>query len=223
MTSNLNGASSIKLKDKMKSEICQACKILLDKYFEGREYNKDKINLWKNYTMDELSNFLKQNYENYGFCIFINIIKKGDIRINSNDLSRPDTDLGFFQSLETKYLFVEIRINFYKLYESNINLFNYLNEELVIKMNDILTNKLEGKSYSYEFAKTIVSDAVKELQSFLLFSKIVCCTFQICSIIKKPFEHQFSYNIINLDYIPLIVNFSNQYLYAQLILFLLGN
>ena len=60
MSLNLSSAPSISLKDKMKDDITQECKILLDKYFEGREYNKDKINLWKNYTMDELSNFVNK-------------------------------------------------------------------------------------------------------------------------------------------------------------------
>ena len=223
MNENLNEAASTKLKNKMKNEICQACKILLDKYFEGREYDKDKVNLWKNYTMDELSNFLKSNYKNYGFCLFMNIIKKGDIRIYSNGLCREETDSILFHSIETKSLFVEIRILFYKLYNSDINLSDLMNDELLIKMNNLLSNKLKGNSYSYEFAKKATNDIVVEFENYLLKFKIKTCTFQICNIISYPFEYQFAYKIINLDYFPLIASYQNENLLGQLILFLLNN
>ena len=173
--------------------------------------------------MDELSNFLTKNYKDYGFCVFVNIIKKGEIRINSSGLFRKDTDSSLFKSVETKSLFIEIRIRYYKLYKNNMNLSNIINEELVKKMNNMLNNKLEGKFYSYEFAKKTVEDIVVELENFLLLSENRPCTFQICNILSKPIEHQFSYKIINLDYLPLIASYSNDHLYAQLILFLLGN
>ena len=173
--------------------------------------------------MDELSNFLIQNYKNYGFCIFINIIKKGDIRINSNGLCRKETDAILFHSIEAKSLFVEIRIRFYKLYKCDIDLSSILNDELLIKMNNILGNKLKGNSYSYEFAKKATNDIVVDFENFLLKLKNRPCTFQICNILSNPFEHQFAYKIINLDYIPLIASYSNENLYGQLILFLLGN
>ena len=223
MSLNLSSAPSISLKDKMRDDITQECKILLDKYFEGREYDKDKVNLWKNYTMDELSNFLKSNYKNYGFCLFMNIIKKGDIRINSTGLCREETDSILFHSIETKSLFVEIRILFYKLYNSDINLSDLMNDELLIKMNNLLSNKLKGNSYSYEFAKKATDDIVVELENYLLKFKIKTCTFQICNIISYPFEHQFAYKIINLDYFPLIASYQNENLLGQLILFLLNN
>ena len=223
MSLNLSEAPILTLKDKIEDEISKECQMLLDKYFEGREYNREKVNLWKNYTMDELSNFLTKNYKDYGFCVFVNIIKKGDIRINSNGLFRKDTDSSLFKSVETKSLFIEIRIRYYKLYKNNMNLSNVINEELVKRMNNMLNNKLEGKFYSYEFAKKTVADIVVELENFLLLSENRPCTFQICNILSKPIEHQFSYKIINLDYLPLIASYSNDHLYAQLILFLLGN
>ena len=223
MSLNLSEAPILTLKDKIEEEISKECQMLLDKYFEGREYDKEKVNIWKNYTMDELSNFLTKNYKDYGFCIFVNIIKKGDISINSYGLFREDTDSRLFKSMETQSLYVEIRVHYYKLYKNNMNLFDLINEELVKELNNILNNNLEGKSFSYDFAKKKVTDIVEELENFLLLPKNRPCTFQICNILSKPVEHQFSYKIINLNYVPLIASYSNDNLYAQLILFLLGN
>ena len=98
-----------------------------------------------------------------------------------------------------------------------------MNDELLIKMNHILSNKLKGNSYSYEFAKKATKDIVVELENYLLKFKIKPCTYQICNIISYPFEHQFAYKIINLDYFPLIASYQNENLLGQLILFLLNN
>ena len=119
--SNLSEAPILTVKDKMIQEIKEKTKKVLNKYFQGRDYEKENVNFWKDYEMEELTDFLKPNYKDYGFGLFIIMIKKGDIRTNSNKISRSDTDFDVLEYLETKTMYVEIRIRFYKLYQTNIN------------------------------------------------------------------------------------------------------
>ena len=223
MSNNLDEAPTLNEKESMKPEMEQKVKIVLDKYFQGRDYDKENVNLWKNYALEELSDFLKNNYKEYGFGIFMIIIKKGDIRTDSNGLLREETDSYFSKSLETKSMYVEIRIFFYKLFDPEINFLDSFNEDLVIKMNELLISKLEGETFSYEFAKDKVAEIVIELQKFLLIPKLKPCSFQVCFILSKPIDYQFVCKTINLNYIPLIASYSNESFYAQLILFILNN
>ncbi len=223
MSNNLDEAPTLNEKESMKQEMEQKVKIVLDKYFQGRDYDKENVNLWKNYALEELSDFLKNNYKEYGFGIFMIIIKKGDIRTDSNGLLREETDSYFLKSLETKSMYVEIRIFFYKLFDPEINFLDSFNEDLVIKMNELLISKLEGETFSYEFAKDKVAEIVIELQKFLLIPKLKPCSFQVSFILSKPIDYQFVCKTINLNYIPLTASYSNESFYAQLILFILNN
>ena len=93
--SNLSEAPILTIKDKMIQEIRQKTKNVLNKYFQGREYEKENVGQWKDYTMEELTDFLQHNYKEYGFCLFIIIIKRGSMRTSANGIARQDTD-GFF-------------------------------------------------------------------------------------------------------------------------------
>ena len=206
--SNLSEAPILTIKDKMVQEIRQKTKNVLNKYFQGREYEKENVGQWKDYTMEELTDFLQHNYKEYGFCLFIIIIKRGNIRTSANGIARQDTDGFLLESLETKTMYVEIRVRFYKLYQSNIN---------------ILNSKLEGKTYSYDFADAKVEEIVIELQKYLLTQESKPCSYQMCSILSKPYDYQFYYKNINLNYLPLIASYSNDSLYSFIILFILDN
>ena len=223
MVENKSEAPCIQLTDRIKEEISKESKLLLEKYFEGRDYDKNKVNLWKEYTLKELSDFLSNNYKQYGFLVLIIVIKKGEIRINSRVIYRKDTDSYLYETLENKSMFIEIKIVYFKLFNSKINLKEFINDALVLKMNDILIKNLEGKKYSYEFAMDKANAMVIELQKELLNVETKPCSFQIDYILSKPIEYQFSYKVLNLDYLPLIATYSNDSLYAQLILFIFNN
>ncbi len=221
--SNLSEAPILTIKDKMVQEIRQKTKNVLNKYFQGREYEKENVGQWKDYTMEELTDFLQHNYKEYGFCLFIIIIKRGNIRTSANGIARQDTDGFLLESLETKTMYVEIRVRFYKLYQSNINYLDLYNDKLVMKINNILNSKLEGKTYSYDFADAKVEEIVIELQKYLLTQESKPCSYQMCSILSKPYDYQFYYKNINLNYLPLIASYSNDSLYSFIILFILDN
>ncbi len=212
-------------KDIMKNNINNECQKVLDKYFEGREYDKEKAILWKNYTLDEISNYLEKNFVGYGFAIFIVIIKRGNIRTKKTDMSRPDTDDFIFLNYESKTMYCEIRISFFKIYNTKSNYLENIEEDLLIKMNNYLTQRLEGKIYSYDLARRNVEEINKDLMDYLGKRKItpIPTSSHLCYIIEKPMDFIFNYKIINLKYCPLMSSYSNDSLYSQLLLLIFNN
>ena len=221
--SNLSEAPTLTVKDKMMQETRAKIKKVLNKYFQGRDYENENVKLWKDYAMEELTDFLKLNYKEYGFIIYIIIIKKGDIRSNCNSISRGDTDFDLVEFLDAKTMYTEIRINLNKIYNNQTNYLDSCNEKLVMEMNKMLNSKLEGKQYSYDLAKGKTDEIVNELENYLLIPNPRPCSYHICSILSKPCIYQFDYKIVNLKYIPLISCYSNDSLYCLLILFILDN
>ena len=221
--SNLSEAPTLTVKDKMMQETRAKIKKVLNKYFQDRDYENENVKLWKDYAMEELTDFLKLNYKEYGFIIYIIIIKKGDIRNSGNSILRGDTDFDLVEFLDAKTMYTEIRINLNKIYNNQTNYLNSCNEKLVMEMNNMLNLKLEGKQYSYDFAKGKVEEIVNELEEYLLTPNPRPCSYHICSILSKPCIYQFDYKIVNLKYIPLISCYSNDSLYCLLILFILDN
>ena len=73
-TQNLNDAPITTQKDIMKNEIKKECKKILEKYFEDREYNEDKVKIWKEYSLEEISNYFKSKFPDFGFVIKIPFI-----------------------------------------------------------------------------------------------------------------------------------------------------
>ena len=191
MVDNLKEAPTHQLnksqKEQMKNKIKNECQKIINKYFESREYNKNKVELWKDYTLEEVSKYLEETYKDFGFVISIIIIKLGTMREDSRAICRISTDDDLSISVETKTLYCLMRIYFYKIYNKKINLNKTIEEDTSLKMYNILTNKLEGQKYSLEIANQFSEEVVKELNNYLLKKDIdpMSCSCNICSILKK--------------------------------------
>ena len=212
-------------KDKMKEAIKNKSEELLGKYFEGRIYNKEKFNKYKNYFLDEITDFLNNNYKDFGFVLTFIGFKAGNLRVNHSTILRRQTDDCFFSSIFAQSTFCEIRIYFIKLYSSLINHLENIEPNIILKMDEILTNKLEGKKYSYEIANNNVTIITSELNDYLLQRKIdqKPCSYSICYIMEKPYDIIFDYKVLNLKYVPLMASYSNDSLSAKLMSFILNN
>ena len=140
------------------------------------------------------------------------------MRDSANYISRNNTDSNIFISIETKTMYCLMRIFFYKKYSSKINLNKAIEDNILIYMNNILTNKLEGVKYSNEISNKETNNIVNELNDYLINKKEERrpCSCNQCSILKKPIDFIFNYKVINLDYIPLMVSYSNDSLYSSI-------
>ena len=212
-------------KDIMKNDIKKECQIILEKYFEKREYDKEKVEKWKNYALKDVYDYLEKEYNDFGFIIAIIVKKKGNSRTDTRYFCRNNTDDSLFVSVISETMYSEIRVNFYKIYNSKISLFDFIDEDIILEMNNILTKNLEGKKYLYKNANESVKNIVRELNDYLSKKNIErkSCSTNICYIIEKPMEFKFNYKIIRFKYFPLIASFSNDSLYSLLILILLEN
>ena len=212
-------------KDIMKNDIKKKCQTILEKYFEKREYDKEKVEKWKNYALKEVYDYLEKEYNDFGFIIAIITMKRGNTRTDSRNLCRNNTDDFLLVKVTSNTMYSEIRVNFYKIYNSKISLFDFIDEDIILEMNNILTKNLEGKKYLYESVNESVSNIVKDLNNYLLNKNVEKrpCSSNICYIIEKPMEFKFNYKIIRLKYLPLIASYTNNSLYSLLFLILLDN
>ena len=219
---NLKEAPIISQRETMLSDIKSKSKEILKKYFEGREYNEDKVNLWKEYSLEDISNYLTSKYKDYGFIILIMVINTLKCGSNCQTIKRNNTDETMAEYLDTSTMRAEIRITFYKIYKTE-NLIENIKEKIVLKMNNILINKIENKKFSYKIATNTIKEICEDINNFLLERKPLPCSNVTCYLNQKPMNFQFEYKVINLKYIPLMVTYSNDSLYAQIILFILNN
>jgi len=212
-------------KDIMENDIKKECQIILEKYFEKREYDKEKVEKWKNYSLKDIYDYLEKKYNDFGFIIAIIVKKKGNSRTDSRIICRNNTDDFICVNVVSETMFCEIRVYFYKLHNSKISLLDFIEENIILEMNSILTKNLEKKNYTYESAKESVKNIVNELNDYLLKKSVKRRPYSsnICYILEKPMEFIFNYKIIRLKYIPLITSYSNDSLYSLLILILLEN
>jgi hypothetical protein len=222
---NLSDAPVMSQKDIMITNIRKECKKILEKYFDGREYDENKVNLWKEYALEEVNSFLKSNYADFGFLILLFVMKLGKARIDDGQIQRNDTDSAFTEKIQTKTMWVAMTIQFYKLYKAEKNHIENIEESIFLKMNDIITNKLENEKFSYDIINIKSNEIVDDMNNFLLDRKIKKkpCSYLACYIMEKPMNFKFDYKIINLKYMPLMVSYSNNSLYARLILFIFNN
>ena len=79
-------------KEQMGINIKKESQKILEKYFESRDYNKEKVKLWKDYAIEEVSKYLVEKYNNYGFVISFIIIKLGNMRDDRRSVFRNKTD-----------------------------------------------------------------------------------------------------------------------------------
>ena len=212
-------------KDKMANDIKKECQTILEKYFENREYDNEKVEKWKNYALKDVYDYLEKNFNDFGFIISIIVMKRGNARTNIRNLFRNTTDYSLFSSIQTNTMYNEIRIVFFKIHNSNISLSDIIVDDIILEMNNILRNHLKGKKYSFDLAKDNASSIPQKLNNYLLKKEFEVrpCSTEICYIPEEPIEFKFNYKIIRLEYIPLMASYSNDSLYSFLILFIVKN
>ena len=228
MKNNLNETSSTENSNReiMKNEIKEKCKSILEKYFEDREYNKDKVNIWKNYALEEISNFVSTKYKDFGFVICI-FLTSGLASSNNLNICDSETDNSFVISIKktnSKTIYSEFRICFYKINNLSVNFIKNIEEDILLEMDNLLYNKLDGKKYSSKEAKIFSIEIAQDLNDYLFKrKKPLPSSFNAIYIFPKPIKISFGYKIINLDYIPFFSSYSNDFLCSKFVLFILNN
>ncbi len=159
----------------MKNSIKDECKKILEKYFEERKFNKDKVLKWKEMILEDLEQYLKNKYPGYGFIIVIFISEPIDFRSNSYFISRLSSDGAFFQS-SFGDIYSEIRIFFSKLYSPiglTYNKYCDIFSDNMLKANELSSNILNNKTYEGKTAADDINIICKGFNNYLLEKKLI--------------------------------------------------
>ena len=57
-------------KEEREKEISKKEKDLLEKFYEGRKFEEEKIKKWSNSILEEMSEFLNEKYPSFGYVFF---------------------------------------------------------------------------------------------------------------------------------------------------------
>ena len=118
---------------KMNDQIKKFCQKILEKYFENREYNKQKIVIWKDYAFEDISNFLNKRYYDYGFIITFTAARLGNI-IETRQINRYNDDNYISVSVETDTMMCILNVIYYKNETLDFYYYKEINEETLLKM-----------------------------------------------------------------------------------------
>ncbi len=200
----------------------------MEKYFEERKFNKDKVLKWKEMILEDLEQYLKNKYPGYGFIISIFISEPISFRANAYFISRLNSDDDIVQSFFGD-IYSEIRILFCKLY-SPIGLTNNkycdIFSDNMIKANELISNILNNKIFDGKTAADDIENICKGFNNYLL-EKIKTnrpCFLNVGYIFEKPLKDlKYFYKSINLNILPFMVSYTNESLYCLFVSFALDN
>ena len=216
------------IKELMTNSIKEECKKILEKYLDERKYNKDKVEKWKNMIFQELEEFLKNKYPEYGFVISILISEPINFRSHGYNISYTDSDNSFIQSFYGD-IYSEIRILFIKLYSSKgltNDKYNDIFSDNIIMANKLISDILKNKQFNDYTTAYDIKNICQGFNNYL-FEKIKIntpCFMNIGYIFKQPLKDlKYYYKIININYIPFMVSYTNESLFCLFVSFALDN
>ncbi len=106
---DINEAPTIRTNiDIMRDDIKKGCQEILNKNFEGREYDKEKFSKYKDYCFDEIPNFLNGKYICFGFVISFIALKEVSIVTYNRVINRNKTDGGILVFILSKQIYRSI-------------------------------------------------------------------------------------------------------------------
>jgi len=211
-------------KDSMINSIEQICKDILEKHLDGRKLDMDKIEKWSETIINEIEDILKKKYPEFGYGIFFYISDKTSYVHSSISISYLDTDIDLIQEFNTNDFYSHIRIFANKKYSPINNFSQNISAKDIMKINKILMNSLEGRTFIYDKCLKYIENIVLDINKILLPRKIRPCSYHVGFINELPIKNiYFTYKFINLEYMPLFFSYSNDSLSLSLNLFIVNN
>ena len=205
--------------------IKEICKKYLEKHLDGRKFNKEKSQKWGENIINDIENELIKKYPGFGFGIFFYFSERTDYNCNSYAIYYLDSDNNLVQEYNSNDFYSEIRVFQNKKYSKFDNFLGNINGDTISKINQTLVDNLEGRTYKLDKCTNYVINIVKDVNDILLKrSDKKPCSYHICFINQLPITgFYFTYKFINLEYIPLFFNYSNDSLSSRLYLFIVNN
>ena len=106
----MEAAAPIDDKKNKEDEIRKKEKELLQKYFDGRKYNEEKIKKWSDSMLEEMNDYLKIKYPLYDYGIFLFISESKEYYIKTHSILVKKEDFDVIETFKTKDLNLLIRV-----------------------------------------------------------------------------------------------------------------
>ena len=210
-------------KGKREEEIKKKIKITLEKYFEGRKYEEDKIKKWSNAILEEMNDFLTSNYQSFGFGIFLFVTEpKTSYYADKRSIFVPKNDSNLCEIYKTNYIRASLRVYITKLKNQKFDVEN-LNLDHLLKVNKIFNDSFEGRSYEKNVEKYL-ENAVSDINTYLLKFEELGHSFHQGYVFKNNTNKiSFFYKFGKMRFFPYCSSYANDSLIAHLFLFFVSN
>ena len=211
-------------KDKREKEIREKEKFLLEKYFEGRKYDDEKIKKWSNFVLEEMNEFLNSKYPLFGSGIFL-FVSKAPISycVDRQSIFVGKTDSSITEVFKNDNFKISLRVYITKLKKQKFNVEN-VQFEHIMKINKIFNDTFEGRSFSDNKLDKYLENAVNDINSYLLKFDELGHSFHQGFVFKNNTENiNFYYKFGNMRFFPYCCSYANDSLLAHLFLFIVSN
>ena len=209
-------------KEKREEEIKKKAKFLLEKHFEGRKYEEDKIKKWSNSILEDMNDFLTLNYPSFGFGIFLFVSEPISYYAKRQSVFAPKTDSSICEIYKAKYLRASLRVSITKLKNQKFDVEN-INLDHLLKVNQIYNDSFERRCYDKNVEKYL-ENAVNDINTYLLKFDELGHSFHQGFVFKNNTNKiSFFYKFGKMRFFPYCSSYANDSLLAHLFLFFVSN
>ena len=155
-------------KEERENEIRIKEKNILEKYFEGRKYDEEKVKKWSNSILEEMSEFLSTKYPSFGFGIFL-FVTEPSVNYSTywQSICFPKNDSSVAEIYKSNDLRASLRVYITKLKSQKFDVEN-INIEHLLKVNQIFSDSFEGRAFSDNKLDKYIKTAINDINSYLL-------------------------------------------------------
>jgi len=211
-------------KEEREKEIGNKEKELLEKYFEGRKYEEEKIKKWSNSILEEMSEFLSTKYPSFGFGMFLFVTEPSvNYSANRQSIYVQKTDSSVTEIYKSNNIRASFRVYITKLKNQKFDVEN-INIDYLLKANKIFSDSFEGRAFSDKNLDKYIENAVIDINTYLLKFEELGHSFHQGFVFKNnSVKTQFFYKFGNMKFFPYCSSYSNDNLVAHLFLFFVSN
>ena len=225
----MEAASPVKTKEEIEKEerekeISKKEKDLLEKFYEGRKFEEEKIKKWSNSILEEMSEFLNEKYPSFGYGIFLFVTEPSvSYSASRQSIYVPKTDSSTTEIYKSNCIRASIRVYITKLKEKKFDVEN-INIEHLLKANQIFSDSFEGRAFSDKNLDKYVENAVNDINSYLLkFDELGHSFHQGFALKTNTEKVKFFYKFGKMKFFPYCSSYSNDNLLVHLFLFFVSN
>ena len=196
--------------------------MVLKKNFDGRRFFEEKIKKWSQSVLDEIWNYLREKYPQYGFGILLFITEELEYYTAGQALFNRELDSKIIEIYQNPYLNAVIVIFFVKKRKRNLDIL-YIDPEHFFNINRLFGNAFEKRVWSEDVEKYLVN-ASNEINSYIFKDNTLGKSFLQGFAFKNDFMRiHANFKFGNLEFLPHITSYSNDTIIAYLFIFFLNN